>query len=198
MKNRKPEVKAGILHVAMGHFARFGYDRTSTRDICTEMGLAHSALYNYFASKEEILYQLVVDAMTKSNNQLRGINCEHAHESALARLRLFVRATAMNAMNERRIWNVLQDSPRDLSGKRREAVVKLRDEFEERIRMVLDEAVQAGEIAPKDTWLATAHIVRIMTGPAQWYRPRGRLKAAEIARDTEEFVLAALRRSEAD
>jgi AcrR family transcriptional regulator len=48
-----------ILDVAMGLFARKGYDRTSFREIARETGLSQAGLLHHFASKEELFAQVL-------------------------------------------------------------------------------------------------------------------------------------------
>lgn len=44
-----------IVETALALFARHGYERTSVRMIAREAGIAQGLLYNYFASKEDLL-----------------------------------------------------------------------------------------------------------------------------------------------
>ena len=43
-----------FLSAALRRFSRYGFSTTSTREICADVGLAHSAVYNYFPSKESM------------------------------------------------------------------------------------------------------------------------------------------------
>jgi AcrR family transcriptional regulator len=47
--------RSEILDAAIGCFARDGLHRTTMKDIVRESGLSPGAIYNYFASKEEII-----------------------------------------------------------------------------------------------------------------------------------------------
>ena len=48
-----------LLDAAVEHFARFGYMETSHADIAAEAGIGRTTFYEYFASKEELLVDLV-------------------------------------------------------------------------------------------------------------------------------------------
>lgn len=52
-----------ILASALTLFAERGYAGTSVRDIARAAGIAQGLLYNYFASKEDLLYALFTQAM---------------------------------------------------------------------------------------------------------------------------------------
>jgi AcrR family transcriptional regulator len=66
------ETRERILDVAERLFVQQGYDKTSLREIASEMGFSKAALYYHFASKEDILLALHlrlhavgVDAVTR-------------------------------------------------------------------------------------------------------------------------------------
>ena len=52
-----------ILLAAATAFAERGFHATTTRDIAAQAGLSSAALYFYFRSKEEVLYQIAASAL---------------------------------------------------------------------------------------------------------------------------------------
>lgn len=50
------ETKRKILHVAIGMFCKFGYERVSLRNISESAGVSHSLIRHHFGSKEKIWY----------------------------------------------------------------------------------------------------------------------------------------------
>jgi AcrR family transcriptional regulator len=48
-----------LLHSAARVFARRGFERATTKEIAAEAGVSEGTIYNYFASKDELLLQLV-------------------------------------------------------------------------------------------------------------------------------------------
>jgi AcrR family transcriptional regulator len=58
----RAELTAEIKASARRHLAEGGADSLSLRAIAREMGMASSALYRYFASRDELLTALIVDA----------------------------------------------------------------------------------------------------------------------------------------
>ncbi len=59
----REQSKAKILEAAMSLFARYGYEGTSVRMIAQKAGIAQGLLYNYFASKDDLLRALFARSM---------------------------------------------------------------------------------------------------------------------------------------
>lgn len=53
------DTKERILETALGLFARSGYLGTSMNDIANQLGITKAALYKHYASKQEILDQII-------------------------------------------------------------------------------------------------------------------------------------------
>jgi AcrR family transcriptional regulator len=58
--------KEKILHTALRHFARDGYEAASVTTIAGELGMTKSALYKHYKNKQDILDSIV--ARMKQNN----------------------------------------------------------------------------------------------------------------------------------
>lgn len=56
---RHPDRRAEILDAARAAFAEHGYDRASITDIATRVGVVEGAIYKHFASKRDLLHQVI-------------------------------------------------------------------------------------------------------------------------------------------
>ncbi len=59
----RAESRARIVASALNLFARYGYERASVRMIAQEANIAQGLLYNYFASKEELLRAIFLQGL---------------------------------------------------------------------------------------------------------------------------------------
>lgn len=66
----KDERREQILSGALRVFARKGYAAAKISDIVAKSGMSHGLVYHYFASKEEIFYELLKRAVDTSNQSL--------------------------------------------------------------------------------------------------------------------------------
>ncbi len=68
----RERTRRALLDAAVEHFARFGYMNTSHADIAAEAGIGRTTFYEYFASKEELLVDLVATRVPELMNELVG------------------------------------------------------------------------------------------------------------------------------
>ncbi|MFD5177300.1 TetR/AcrR family transcriptional regulator [Nocardia sp. NPDC058379] len=62
-----------ILEAAQRCFTRKGFHETSMQDVFAESGLSAGAVYRYFASKNDIIFALIVDTMTPLRGRMAEI-----------------------------------------------------------------------------------------------------------------------------
>lgn len=58
-KGQQLEIRHSILDVAKSYFYQDGYDKTSTRKIAKEVGIAEGTVFNYFPSKEDLFIEAI-------------------------------------------------------------------------------------------------------------------------------------------
>lgn len=85
----REESRQRILASALALFSRLGYERTSVRMIATEAGISQGLLYNYFASKDDVLKALFERSM---RDVLRTFNALQGSDPPAERLRRYIRA----------------------------------------------------------------------------------------------------------
>ncbi|MEO3875884.1 TetR/AcrR family transcriptional regulator [Nonomuraea sp. B12E4] len=80
-----------VLDIAMDLFWANGYEATSTRDLCTAVGLDRSSLYNAFSSKHELFKRVLARYIeATAGNQFRIL--EDERQSAVERIRALLTA----------------------------------------------------------------------------------------------------------
>lgn len=77
------ETVTAVLVAARRCFAAQGYAGTSTRDVATTAGLAHTAIYNHFGSKARLFTAVFVDVQDLLIAELDRSACNPAGGSAL-------------------------------------------------------------------------------------------------------------------
>lgn len=73
MRTKTEERREAILRIAHDAFCANGFEATSMSRIAAQLGGSKSTLYNYFASKEEILFAVLVDRAEKFSSIVRAL-----------------------------------------------------------------------------------------------------------------------------
>jgi AcrR family transcriptional regulator len=177
-----------FLTAALNRFAKYGYLGTSTRDICAEVGLVHSAIYNYFPSKEAIVLAIEEREMTAMLDGLTNVIEAHG-QNIHARLTATVRYVFERSVVRRNAWRLMADMIRSLKPRSRSAVVERRDRFENLVRTVLNEAIQAGVLPQQDVRLASLTLFGMAEGMSGWFRKNGPNTMEDVLDHATSFFL---------
>ena len=81
-------MKEKILESAIDLFYKAGFVKASIRDISQKVGIAKSSVYEHFKSKDDILYQIIIDLNTFVVRELK--RAAGMHDSPLESLRAMI------------------------------------------------------------------------------------------------------------
>jgi AcrR family transcriptional regulator len=190
-KKKEMPRREEFLAAALARLSKYGYSATSTRDICADLGLVHSAIYNYFPSKEAVVLAIEERDMTEMLTELHETVASHADDPG-ARLIAVISYIFNQATQRRSAWRLLADMLRSISPQSRAVVVKRRDEFQSVATKAIEDASAAGLIYPTDGHTATLHVFGIAEGVSGWYRPSGKMTRDSVVSDAIIFALRAL------
>lgn len=187
-KKKEMPRREEFLAAALARLSKHGYSATSTRDICADVGLVHSAIYNYFPSKEAVVLAIEERDMTAMLSELDEIVL--ATEGDPGRRLIDVVTYVFNQATQRRsAWRLLADMLRSISPQSRAMVVKRRDAFQAVVGDAIGQAIAAGLAGPADVHLAKLHLFGIAEGMSGWYRPGGAMKREDVVGAAVVFTL---------
>ncbi len=181
--------KTRILQEAARIFAEKGYEGASMQDLAQALGLSKAALYHHFRSKEEILYQISLLAL--SELLARGERALREKDPRRALL-LFMEGHARYIEENHPFFVVMLQGLASLSLPHREETVRLRDRHEANLRRILQKGVDQGVFRPVDVALAGRAVLSLLNWMIRWFKPGGPMKAEEVARKYWDLVLRGL------
>jgi AcrR family transcriptional regulator len=167
-----------ILLAAATAFAERGFHATTTRDIAAQAGLSSAALYFYFRSKDEVLYQIATSALDftidlvateakspgspteRLTNLVRVLTIWHTYNSQVAHVVLYQTGALTTAHLA------------DVAAKQREV--------SQILRQVITDGVKSGDFDVPDTGAATIAVLSLCLDVARWYRPGYRLTPQQL------------------
>jgi len=168
-----------VLRRAIDLFNRQGYDATSVGDLARELGLAKSAIYHHFDSKEALLSAALDEALDGLTEAVDSALAAHGAD-AYQRLRAVVRESVEILVRRlpavTLLLRVRGNSEVEL------AALKRRRILDDKLAALVAEAVAEGSLRPD---IPPELISRLLFGTVnslvEWYRPGGPFDAGLIA-----------------
>lgn len=180
-----------ILEAAARAFATKGYDGTSMRDIADACDISKSLLYHHFKDKDEI-YTLVAQTATQElYSYVEGR--VSAETDPILRLRAFMVATAEFFHRYRWAWiastNAFWSDPKRHRQKER---MMRRKRYEDHLRQLVQDAIDAGALRQIDVPMAGRLILSSLNWMQRWYDPAKEKSPQAIADTFFDFILHGL------
>jgi AcrR family transcriptional regulator len=183
-----------IENTASTLFRERGYAGTSVRDIARALDIQGASLYAHVASKEDVLWSIVVRAADRFDAAVTPIATDESVPAGVRLARMIAAHIGVIADDLGNATSFLQEW-RFLSSERRAAVAQRRDGYQSRFRDVIGQGIAGGEFdATVDAQLAATLILSALNGVAAWYRPSGSMTASQIADRYAAMLLGGLRR----
>src|SRR5580765_5597815 len=158
-------------------FAQKGYHGTSIGDIAEALGVQKGSLYSHIASKEDLLYDALMDGAAAFHVSLDAIPDD---APPLEKIRLALRGHLRVVAEQLDVATVFVQEWRYLEGARRDEFVAERRRYEERIRDLLREGRDLGDLrADLDEGAAVLLLLSAANWAYTWLQP---------GRDTDELA----------
>ncbi|PVA05726.1 TetR/AcrR family transcriptional regulator [Thalassorhabdomicrobium marinisediminis] len=189
---RRELVREQLMEIAARMFDQNGFDRVSMAMIAREVGLGRSAIYHYFASKDDILASLVESEALAPVGRIQQLAREEG-KSATERLSAVVYDGVVRRLSFGsrfvRLARLEAQIPEHL---RQDYDRSRRAIYDEHLR-VIEEGIASGEFRPVDAHIAAFGIIGMANWTTRWYRAEGRLSAQEVAEAITDLALNSVR-----
>ena len=179
-----------ILEAAVFIFSQKGFHATSMQDIAEAVNLQKASLYHHVSSKQEILVELLDQALDLLIDQI-----QHVLEQPLPpdeKLRQAVSVYLTTLINNRERAAVLLLEHRSLDPQLHARHIPRRDRFEHLWRDLIYQGLSQGVFECIDPALAARALLGMMNWTITWYKPEGHLSADEIAENIADLALRGL------
>jgi AcrR family transcriptional regulator len=185
-------VKERLLRVATRLFARNGFEGTSVQDIVDAAGVTKGAMYHYYGSKDDLLYEVYHQLLTMQTSRLGDI--AKGSGSAEERLRAaavdVVESSLANLDDMIVFFRSLHMLPEDRQTQIRAERRAYHDEF----RALVEEGMAAGTFrteVPAD--IVVHYYLSTVNQLGSWFRPDGSLTARQVGEQYTELLIGGLR-----
>ncbi len=183
-----------LLQKAVDSFYRDGFTKASIRKICSESNVSNAALYNYFRSKDDLLFEIVFSIGAELIAILRRILQEvDDPKEALAKMLMSHICLIKKRKKEIKIFiEELHQLSRDL----RTTCHKQHREVYDLYYGVLRRLAQDGRMSADDLTIDNFVIFGMVNWCYRWYKEGGRLSIEEIAKKLIDILFHGILRSE--
>ncbi|MCC9203533.1 TetR/AcrR family transcriptional regulator [Arthrobacter sp. zg-Y769] len=184
-------IKEELARTSVELFARHGYAKTSVQQIVDAAGVTKGALYHYFNSKDDLLFDIYDRILTLQREHLTEIIGREL--PAVETMRLVCEDVIMTSIDWIREGAVFFRSQHMLSEDRQEEVKRRRREYNEAFTALLVRGQADGVFRtdiPKQVLAAN-----FFSDPhylSYWYSPGGAISREQAAAQLTELYLAGL------
>ena len=186
--NRKEQ----ITETAAKLFRKKGYMATTMRDLAAELGIEAASIYHHVKSKEELLETICFDMANKFILNAKEVNDIYfnAEEKLRLAIKLHIETITLN-QNKSAVF--LQEW-RNLSEPNLSKFKMLRDQYENQFTIIIIDGENEDIFDFVDKKFAVLSILSTINFVNEWYKPDGKMNAAEIAEKLSNFILGGLKK----
>ena len=182
-RRARDEKSEAVLRTAVRLFLEQGYHRATLNDVAIRLNITKPALYNYFRSKDEILFACWIIGRERVHALVTEIDAQGG--SGLFRLRHLVRGYAEIMATDYGATLVRFDH-HELSEKHAEIVRTARREIDKTFRSYIGFGIADGSISACDVKMTAFALAGALNWIGHWYQPDGSETPEGIG---EEFAL---------
>ncbi|MDY6851948.1 MAG: TetR/AcrR family transcriptional regulator [Thermodesulfobacteriota bacterium] len=182
---RYKEKREKILRNAAKLFARKGYEKASLEEIASKLKLTKASLYHYITSKEEMLFQIQMQAVKETNSAIEQVL--ESDMDPVQKLKGAVKGH-VSVVTREHVIGALRQQELILPSKWREQVVAERDRFEKSFQKIIREGMDAGLFQALNWKMSTMAALGALNWILRWYSPKGELSADEIGEAMADFI----------
>lgn len=181
-RRARDEKREAVLRTAARLFLEVGYHRATLNEVAERLNITKPALYNYFRSKGEILFECYRLGQSQIDEAIAGI--ESAEGSGLDKLRMLIVAYARLMTVDFGMCLVRLDN-RELAPAAREEVLTGMRRCDAQFRAYIAAGIADGSIVACDPKLAAFAVAGSLNWIGHWFDEHGPLAADAVA---EEFA----------
>lgn len=166
-----------VVRTAALAFSRNGFANTSMDEVASGLGISKATLYQYFPSKQEVLFECHLLSIQHGEAGLAlAAQCS---DSGLDRFLIYLRRYMQGAFSELGGLTLLTDV-RSLSPQRREVIVQKRASISHRTNRLIEEGLNDGSIRSCDPKMGKLFAMGVVNWIPVWYSFEGERSADEF------------------
>jgi AcrR family transcriptional regulator len=187
----QPSTREAIQQAAVKLFFERGYSAATVREIASELGIKAGSIYNHYASKQQIL----VDVMEQTLGELtEGLDRAIAgSDTPTQAMRAAIVHHVVFHRTRHREAFVADSEMRSLEPDVYERMAKQRRQYERKIQKILSDGQKNGEFEVSDARVVSYAIITACSAVPSWFKPAGRLTIDQVGEIYADLIVKGLR-----
>jgi len=184
--------RQNVISAATSLFTKKGYFATSIADIAEAANVNKGAIYYYFRSKSDVLYQITLktDEVRKAADQIVGRDLPPEKK-----LEALIASNIRWQMSNFAVDRLARAARQSLPPKPRKTINDKWHEYRAIILTVIEQGIAEGEFRASYPKLAALFVLGFTNSILQWFKPNEELSSEEVAFEAAKFVSQALKDS---
>lgn len=179
--------KSQIIDVSTSLFREKGYHAASLDDVAERIGFTKPAIYHYFSSKEDILFEVIEQIVDRALQRMVAIAARPS--SPTDKLRDVIIANTEAILENLDAHIVFFNARGLLSPDREDTIIESERIYTRVVRKIYQDGISAGEFLDIDPMVATSTILGASSWAYRWFDPHGRRTAKEVAHDVAALTM---------
>lgn len=185
------DARRRLFEAAIDLFGARGFHAVSVRDLANQLGMAPGAIYAHVASKQDLLYELVVVGLEEHRSRLREALLGAGSDPS-DQVRALTRAHVLVHLEFPALARVIHREVRSLSEEQTQAASLVTGDAQRIFTEVVERGVRLGSFAVDDSRLAVLAIAGMGIRAAEWWTSSDPLPAAAVADTYCDYALRIL------
>lgn len=175
----KQQRRQEICEIATRLFVEKGFEKTTIRDIAKAGKMNSSALYYYFEDKEAILYEILMEIMDTSLEQMREIDRSGlaTKKKIDAVIKLHTQIYGVDPVR----MGLIVFNQKSLSPEHWAELKSKQREYTDIVARILKKMREGGEIADIDPTVCTFALFGMVQWAFGWYNPKGAISPDQLS-----------------
>ena len=175
-KTRESKREA-VLAAAVRFFNQKGFKATSLEDVARALNVTKPTIYNYFKSKDEILFECILRGLEAIRMAARDVEMQGG--SGCDRLHALMNNYA-SCMTQEFCICITRTADHELSSDSRKRFRQMKRDIDLIVRRVVQDGMDDGSINPGDPVLVTFAITGALNWIARWFEEAGPLSRDQV------------------
>jgi TetR/AcrR family transcriptional regulator, cholesterol catabolism regulator len=174
--------KQALLSAAASVFRDKGFQAVRMDDVAEELGVDRATLYYYFGNKQQLFREVIHEALEANLATAQRIAASDQPPADKLR-ELLVELIGSYERHYPLLFVYVQEDMRKIpvdDSPQSQRLLELGTEYDEAVKQIIQEGIDAGEFAPQNPTLTAYFILGAANWTHRWFDPSGGLSGEEV------------------